>query len=122
MPKIHATVIIEKGAELADDVVIGPYCIVSGKTVLHAGVELVSHVIISNETVIGEGSKVFSFASLGMPGQIYKHGDEIGRLEIGKRCEIREYVTMNCGSPREDGLTKVDDDCMFMVSSHVAHD
>ena len=122
MTKIHPTAIVEKGAELASDVVIGPYCLIGPKVVLHAGVELVSNVIISNETTIGENSKVFSFASLGAPGQIYQSSNEIGRLEIGARCEIREYVTMNCGSPREKSLTRIEDDCMFMVAAHVAHD
>jgi UDP-N-acetylglucosamine acyltransferase len=122
MAKIHPTAIVEKGAQLAGDVIVGPYCLIGPKAVLHTGVELVSHVIVSNETIIGEHSKVFSFASLGAPGQIYQHKGEVGRLEIGKRCEIREYVTMNCGSPREQALTKVEDDCMFMVASHVAHD
>lgn len=122
MPKIHPTAVVEKGAEIASDAVVGPYCIVGPNVVLHAGVELVSHVIISNQTVIGAGSKVFSYASLGAAGQIYQDKGGIGRLEIGARCEIREHVTMNCGSSRENGLTKIDDDCMFMVNAHVAHD
>ncbi len=122
MAKIHPTAFVEKGASLADDVVVGPYCIVGAKAVLHSGVELMSHVVISNETEIGEGSKIYSFASLGAAGQIYQNASEPGRLVIGPRCEIREHVTMNCGSPRENRLTQIGADCMFMVGSHVAHD
>lgn len=122
MPKIHATALVDKGAVLADDVTVGPYCTVGPKAVLEAGVELVSHVSVRNETVIGENTIVYPFAALGAPGQIYKGKDEPGRLEIGARCEIREHVTMNSGSPRENMLTKIGDDCMFMVASHIAHD
>lgn len=122
MPQIHPTALVDRGAQLAEDVVVGPYCIVGSKAVLKNGVKLLSHVIISNETTLGENSIVHPFASLGAPGQIYKHGDEIGRLVVGARCEIREYVTMNCGSPRGHGVTEIGADCMFMIGAHVAHD
>lgn len=122
MAKIHPTAVVDKAAELADDVTVGPYCVLGPKTILHQGVELVSHIIISNETTIGSGSKVFSYASLGAAGQIYQNKGKSGRLEIGARCEIREHVTMNCGSPRDRNLTSIGDDCMFMVGAHVAHD
>jgi UDP-N-acetylglucosamine acyltransferase len=122
MARIHATAIVEKGAELAEDVFIGPYCIVGPKVKIHAGVELASHIVISNETEIGSGTKIYPFASLGAPGQIYQEKSQPGRLVIGKNCEIRENVTINCGTSRENRLTKIGDDCMFMVAAHVAHD
>ncbi|MES2907319.1 MAG: acyl-ACP--UDP-N-acetylglucosamine O-acyltransferase [Pseudomonadota bacterium] len=122
MSKIHPTAQVASGAQLAGDVEIGPYCIVGDECILHAGVKLVSHVIVSSRTEIGENSIVYPFASLGAPGQIYQNQAEVGRLKIGKRCEIREHVTMNCGSPRAKLLTDIGDDCMFMVGAHIAHD
>lgn len=123
MARIHPTAMVEAGAVLADDVEIGPFCVVGPEVELKAGVVLRSHVVITGRTTLGEDCKVYSFASLGEPGQIYKNAAaEPGRLEIGPRCELREYVTVNCGSPRGDLVTRVGDDCMMMVGSHVAHD
>lgn len=122
MATIHPTALVESGAQLADDVEIGPYCIVGHECVLHRGVKLISHVTLSNKTEIGEESIVYPFVSLGVPGQIYQNKAEKGALRIGARCEIREHVTMNCGSPRANMLTDVGADCMFMVGAHVAHD
>ena len=109
MTEIHPTALVEPGAILG-----------SGARV--DDVVLEAHVSVVGKTRIGSGSRVYPFASLGQPAQIYKAATEAGRLEIGARCEIREHVTMNCGSPRDKMLTRVGDDCMFMVASHVAHD
>lgn len=122
MPQIHPMALVESGAEIADDAFIGPYCIVGPQAVLKRGVKLFSHVIIANETIIGENTIVHPFASLGVAGQIYQNQAAPGRLVIGARCEIREYVTMNCGSMQGNQVTEIGDDCMFMVGAHVAHD
>ena len=122
MARIHPTASIEDGAVLGADVVIGPFCVIGGEVELKDGVVLRSHVVITGKTSIGEGSKVYSFASLGEPGQIYKNEGEPGRLEIGRGCELREYVTVNCGSPKGDLVTRIGEDCMLMVGAHVAHD
>jgi UDP-N-acetylglucosamine acyltransferase len=122
MTVIHTTALVEPGCTLGAGVTIGPFCLVGPEVVLEEGVVLDAHVSVVGKTRIGAGSRVYPFASLGQPPQIYKSSAEVGRLEIGARCEIREHVTMNCGSPRDKLLTKVGDDCMFMVASHVAHD
>jgi UDP-N-acetylglucosamine acyltransferase len=122
MPNVHATAIVADGATLADDVVVGPFCVVGPEVVLEAGVVLHAHVTVAGRTRIGRGGQVYPFASLGQPGQIYKNEAEPGRLDIAEGCEIREHVTINCGSPRGDLVTRIGADCMLMVGAHVAHD
>lgn len=121
-PSIHPTAIVDPAALLGEGVVIGPYCVVGPNVKLGDRVVLKSHVCIEGYTTIGEDTTVFPFASLGHAPQDLKYKGEPSALIIGKRCKIREHVTMNPGT--ESGLmrTQVGDDCLFMASSHVAHD
>ena len=120
---IHPTAIIEDGAQIGDNVSIGPYCVIGEHVVLADGVTLKSHVVIDGRTSIGEGTTVYPFASLGTAPQDLKYADEPSTLIIGKNNTIREHVTMNPGT---DGVgrmeTRVGDNCLFMMASHVAHD
>lgn len=120
--KIDATARVEDGAILGDGVEIGPFCTVGANVELKAGVRLVSHVAISGHTIIGEGSSVYPFASLGFPPQSFHYKGEASRLLIGRNCVVREHVTMNTGTAGGHMETVVGDGCMFMVNSHVAHD
>ncbi|MBE1236913.1 acyl-ACP--UDP-N-acetylglucosamine O-acyltransferase [Phaeovibrio sulfidiphilus] len=122
MPKIHSTALVEPGAEIASSAVIGPYCTVGAEVVIGENVELVSHVVVSGRTTIGEGTKVYPFASLGLPPQDLKYRGEPSRLEIGRRNTIREHVTMNTGTEGGQMVTRVGDDGLFMIGVHVAHD
>jgi UDP-N-acetylglucosamine acyltransferase len=122
MPTIHPTAIVEGGATLADDVEIGPYCIVGPKVTLAAGVRLLSHVCIEGLTEIGEGTVVHPFARLGGPPQHLAHKGEDTRLVVGKRNIVREHATMHTGTAGGSGVTTVGDDGLYMVGSHVAHD
>lgn len=122
MPDIHPTAIVDRGAEIATDVVIGPYCIVGPEVVLEAGVSLLSHVVVTGRTRIGEGSQVFPFASIGHRPQDLKYRGEKSTLAIGERNVIREYVTMQPGTAGGGMATTVGNDCLFMASAHVAHD
>ena len=81
-PKVHPTAIVEEGADLADDVEIGPYCIVGPRVTLRRGVRLTSHVSVTGRTSIGEGTRVFPFASLGSEPQDLKYRGEDTALEI----------------------------------------
>jgi UDP-N-acetylglucosamine acyltransferase len=121
--KIHATALVAPGAELADDVEIGPYCTIGDKVKLASGVRLHSHVVLEGETEIGEASEIFPFAILGAPPQhaAYKPTDPV-RLVIGARNLIREHVTMNGGSSVGRGVTRIGDDCTFYMGAHVGHD
>lgn len=120
--KIHPTAIIAEGAHIGDEVVIGPYCVIGAHVKLASGVKLHSHVVVDGHTEIGEQTEIFPFASLGTAPQDLKFHGEPSRLVIGKRNKIREHVTMNPGTEGGGMLTQVGDDCLFMMSSHVAHD
>lgn len=119
---IHPSAVIEAGAQIGAGVVIGPFCVVGPRVRLADGVELKSHVVVTGDTSVGEGTVIFPFASIGEVPQDLKFKGEDVRLEIGARNRIREYVTMNPGTAGGGGLTVVGDDGLFMASSHVGHD
>jgi len=119
---IHPTAVIAEGAVIGANVFIGPYCVVGAQVTLGDGVQLLSHVVIDGHTDIGEGTEIFPFASIGHRPQDKKFKGEDSRLIIGKRNVIREHVTMNPGTEGGGMITQVGDDCLFMASSHVAHD
>jgi UDP-N-acetylglucosamine acyltransferase len=122
MPRIHPTAIVAPGARLASDVVIGPYCIVGELAELGPAVTLRAHIVIEGRTTIGAGTRIFPFASIGHEPQDLKYRGEESSLVIGCRNTIREYVTMNPGTTGGGMVTRVGNDCLFMVGAHVAHD
>jgi UDP-N-acetylglucosamine acyltransferase len=109
-------------ATLAEDVVVGPYCIVGENVTLGPHVVLRSHVVVDGRTVIGEGTRLFPFTSIGLEPQDLKYRGEKSELVIGRNNTIREYVTMNPGTEGGGMVTRVGNDCLFMVGAHVAHD
>jgi UDP-N-acetylglucosamine acyltransferase len=119
---IHTSSIISKNAKIGSNVKIGPFCNVGDNVQLADGVELVSNVHIQGNTKIGKSTKIFPFASIGTAPQDLKYKDEPNSLVIGERNTIREYVTINPGTSGGGGQTTVGNDCLFMISSHVAHD
>ena len=122
MPQIHPTAIVASGARLADDVVIGPYCVIGEDVALGAGVRLAAHVVIDGRTTIGEETRIFPFASIGLEPQDLKYQGEASSLVIGRHNTIREYVTINPGTAGGGMVTRVGDDCLLMVGVHIAHD
>ena len=122
MTKIHSTAIIEKGASIGRNVLIGPYCCVGGNVELNDGVILESHVVVAGKTSIGAGTHIFPFASIGNSPQDLKYKGEDSGLEIGSDNIIREHVTMNPGTEGGGLITRVGNNGVFMVGSHVAHD
>lgn len=122
MSRIHPTAILHQGAIVAPDAVIGPYCVVGSHVRIHSGAVLHSHVVVEGRTTIGEGTKVFPFASLGHAPQDLKYKGEESSLVIGAHTTIREHVTMNPGTSGDRMTTTVGDHCLFMVGAHVAHD
>ena len=123
MQEIHPTAIIEEGASLADDVKIGAYAFVSATSVLKSGVEVMQGAQICGVTKIGENTKVYPYAIIGMPPQDtgYKHEDDV-RVEIGRDNTIREFVTINAGTKSGGGITKIGNNCFIMIYCHIAHD
>jgi UDP-N-acetylglucosamine acyltransferase len=119
---IHPTAVIEQGAELGADVSIGAYCVIGPHVRLGDCVTLKSHVVVDGYTTIGDDTTVWPFASLGHQPQDLKFKGEKSELVIGKKNMIREHVTMNPGTEGGTMKTVVGDNCLFMMSSHVAHD
>lgn len=121
-PQIHPAAIVEDGAQIGPGARIGPWCHVGPQVKLGAGVMLDSHVVVTGDTTVGQGTRIWPFACLGSQPQDLKFLGEDSRLIIGARNMIREYVTMNPGTSGGGGVTSVGDGCLFMVSSHVGHD
>ena len=119
---IHNTSVIDKKAKISDSVKIGPFCYVGPNVELSDGVELVSNVHIEGFTKIGKGTKIFPFASIGTQPQDLKFKNEKTTLSIGEHNIIREYVTINPGTEGGGSKTIIGNSCLFMISSHIAHD
>ncbi len=119
---IHPTAILGADVTVGKDVHIGPYCVLEGTVVIGDGTRLVSHVAIGGVTTLGKNCTVYPFASLGHPPQDLKYKGEKSSLVIGDNNVIREHVTMNPGTETGVMVTRVGNNCLFMVSSHVAHD
>jgi UDP-N-acetylglucosamine acyltransferase len=119
---IHPSAVVSPGAVLGEGVRVGPFCVVGPRVSLGDRVQLVSHVVVDGRTSVGEGTTVFPFASIGQPPQDLKYRGEDSVLEIGRNNRIREYVTMQPGTEGGGMVTRVGDNCLFMASSHVAHD
>ncbi|NEX92701.1 acyl-ACP--UDP-N-acetylglucosamine O-acyltransferase [Caulobacter sp. 17J65-9] len=122
MTRVHPSALVHENARLGADVEIGPFCIVGPQVTLHDGVRLLSHVVVEGATEIGEGTVVHPFACLGGSPQHLAHRGEDTRLILGARNIVREHVTMHTGTVMGGGVTRVGDDGLFMVGSHVAHD
>ena len=122
MGNIHESAIVDDSVKLGADVTIGPFCYVTGNVTLGDRVTLESHVVVTGNTTIGEATHIYPFASIGHIPQDLKFGKEEVSLEIGARNRIREHVTMNPGTEGGGALSKVGNDGLFMMGSHVAHD
>tara|TARA_E500000331_G_scaffold355467_1_gene411031 strand:+ start:1094 stop:1894 length:801 start_codon:yes stop_codon:yes gene_type:complete len=122
MSDIHATTIIAKTAKIGKKVNIGPFCVIGDNVTIEDNVEIMSNTVVTGRTRIGAGTRIFPFASIGHAPQDLKYAGETSRLEIGVNTVIREYVTMNPGTKGGGMITKIGDNCLFMVGAHVAHD
>ena len=119
---IHKTAIVDSNAKISKNVKIGPYTIIGPNVEIDEETEIQSHVNITGNTKIGKKNKIYPFASIGNDPQDLKFQGEETKLEIGDNNKIREYVTINPGTKGGGGLTKIGNNCLFMVSAHIAHD
>lgn len=123
MPQqIHNTSIISPKAQIADDVQIGPYCVIGDNVTIARGTRLISNVVIEGRTTIGEDCVIYPFVSLGLPPQDLKYKGQDTALVIGNRNVIRENVTIHRASVSGDGVTEVGDNNFIMAYVHIAHD
>ena len=118
---IDKTAIINKTAKVHSSVKIGPYSIIGPNVEIGENTEIQSHVSITGNTKIGKGNKIYPFVSINDPQDLKYNGEETS-LVIGDNNKIREYVTINPGTIGGGGKTKIGNNCLFMISSHIAHD
>jgi UDP-N-acetylglucosamine acyltransferase len=118
---IHKTAIVNSKAKISNNVTIGPYSIIGPNVVIGENTVLQSHVNILGDVEIGKGNKIYPFVSINEP-QDLKYKGETTKLIIGNNNKIREYVSINPGTVGGGGKTVIGNNCLFMVSSHVAHD
>ncbi|MGB1156003.1 MAG: acyl-ACP--UDP-N-acetylglucosamine O-acyltransferase [Alphaproteobacteria bacterium] len=119
---IHPSAVIEDGAQLGQDVNVGPFCHIGAGVVLGDGCTLHSHVVMQGETSLGEGCEVYPFACLGTAPQDKKYAGERTMVVVGAGNIIREYVTIQPGTAGGGGVTRIGDRGLFMVGCHIAHD
>jgi UDP-N-acetylglucosamine acyltransferase len=120
--QIHPTAIIHPKAQIGEEVEIGPYTVIGEHVRLQRGTQIAAHVVIDGWTEIGEGSRIFPFASIGSIPQDLKFKGEKSQVIIGNNNTIREYVTVNRGTEAGGGVTRVGDHNLLMAYVHVAHD
>lgn len=119
---IHETAIVGPKAKIGDNCYVGPFSTVGDEVELGDGVRLESHVVVGGRTRIGDETHVFPFASIGLAPQDLKYGGEETSTEIGKRNQIREFVTIHRGTAGGGGVTVIGDGNLLMAQAHVAHD
>ena len=119
---IHKSAIIDPKAKISSNISIGPYSVIGPDVEIGENTIIHSHVNISGHTKIGKMNKIYPFASIGNDPQDLKYNGEETKLIIGDKNTIREYVTINPGTVGDGGKTLIGNNCLLMISSHVAHD
>lgn len=121
-PLVHPTAVVSPRAEIGRDVRIGPFAVVGDGVRIGDRTRVGSHVVLEGPTTLGEDNVIFPFASVGHPPQDLKYAGEPTELRIGDRNQIREYVTIHRGTAGGGGVTRIGNDNLVMVSTHIAHD
>lgn len=122
MPRVHPTALVDRAAELADDVEVGAYSLIGPKVRLGAGTVVAPHVVIDGRTAIGRNNRIFPFCSIGGVPQDKKYGGEDTALVIGDGNTIRESCTISIGTAQGGGVTQIGSDNWIMAYAHIAHD
>ncbi|MFL6566664.1 MAG: acyl-ACP--UDP-N-acetylglucosamine O-acyltransferase [Burkholderiales bacterium] len=120
--RIHPSAVVDAGARLADDVEVGPYCVIGADAEIGEGSWIGAHVVIDGRVRIGRRNRIFHSASIGAPPQDKKYKGEPTSVEIGDDNTIREYVTVNRGTVQDIGVTRIGNDNWIMAYVHFAHD
>jgi len=122
MPSIHPTAVVERGAQLAEGVQVGPFCYVGPKVTIGEGTRLLAHATVIGRTSVGRHNTLWPQVVLGGAPQDLKYRGEDSELIIGDGNEIREAVTMHLGTHADRGVTRVGNQNLIMAGAHVAHD
>jgi UDP-N-acetylglucosamine acyltransferase len=120
--RIHPLAVVEEGAVIGENVVVGPFSHIGARVVLKDDVQVISNAVVDGLTEIGRGSKIYPMAVIGGVSQSLHEAGAESRLVVGENCTMREGVTMNTGTVGGGGITSVGDNCLFLANSHVAHD
>jgi UDP-N-acetylglucosamine acyltransferase len=119
---LHPTAIIDPDSHLHESCEIGPYCVIGPEVEVGEKCQLFSHVTIAGPTRIGTHNRFFPFCSVGMAPQDVSYGGEPTRLEMGNHNDIREFATINRGTMKGGGVTRIGNHVLIMAYTHVAHD
>ncbi len=122
MVTIHATALVERGAELADGVSVGAYAIIGPQVRVGPGTSIGSHTILEGRTEIGAECRIGSHVIIGAPPQDVKYRGEPTRVVIGDRTLVREFATIHRASTGGSGVTNIGSENFLMAYVHVAHD
>ncbi|MDX2083571.1 MAG: acyl-ACP--UDP-N-acetylglucosamine O-acyltransferase [Rickettsiales bacterium] len=120
--KIHSSAIVDKRAQIADNVEIGAYSTIGAEVKIGAGTIVKSHVVIDGDTIIGKNNIIYPFTTIGLAPQDLKFKGEKSKVIIGDNNSIREHVTIHLGTLEGNMETKIGNNCLLMVGVHVAHD
>ena len=118
---IHHSAIIDSSAHIAPDAIVGPYVVIGPDVRVGPGCKIHSHAVLEF-TTLGSNCEVFPFASLGLPAQHLRYTGEAARVEVGNGTVFREGVTVHRGTPFDQSVTRIGNNCFFMAQSHIAHD
>ena len=122
MPHIHPTAVVDRNAQLADDVVVGPFSVIGPKARIGQGTVIGSHCVLEARTILGRYNRVFHHVYLGGEPQDLKYRGEDASLEIGDHNDIRENVTIHIGTANGGSKTTIGSHNLVMVNAHIAHD
>src|SRR5262245_21571142 len=114
--------VVDPRAELADGVEVGPFCYVGPQVRIGRGTRLISGVHLLGRVTIGEENRISPGAVIGGDPQDISYRGSDTRVVVGNRNTIREGVTINRGTEKEDGITTLGSDCFIMAGCHIAHD
>ncbi len=120
MLDIHATAVVHRKAEIAGDVVIGPYAVIGADVQVGAGTWIGAHAVLEGRTRLGRHNRVFHGAVIGAAPQDLKYRGETTYVQVGDHSTIREYATIHLACI-EGETTRVGDHALIMAYAHVAH-
>jgi UDP-N-acetylglucosamine acyltransferase len=119
---IHPTAIVDPSAKIPASCKIGPYCTVGANVEMGSDCELVSHVVLDGPSRLGCDNKIYPFSVVGMDPQDVTFAGETTWLEMGDHNVIREYVTINRGTAKGGGITRIGSQVLIMAYTHIGHD
>ena len=121
-PNVSPLACVDPSAQIGPGVEIGPFCVVGPQAKIGRGTQLINSVTILGDVTIGEDNIISPGAVIGGAPQDISYRGTDTKVVIGDRNTIRECVTINRASEKEQGVTTIGSDCYFMGCVHIAHD